>query len=201
MSCSPGSACAPWTGGGWRRTCVWRERRWPNFIIWRWAGPARGGWIHCLQRAPPPQRPAHPHPLTSTNPLPRGDRVEANPAAVPGAGARLGKSLADGRPRAQARSQLGKGPRRALASLLSVAPSRPNGAVVNPRRRVGVARPGRAHANPHGRVAGSRLAGSRLAGRVPVGPLRAKAPRRAVAAGDGRPLTLCDPAAPGPRRS
>jgi hypothetical protein len=47
------------TGGGWRRTCVWRERRWPNFILWRWAGPAQGGWTHCPRN--PPRLPL-PHP-------------------------------------------------------------------------------------------------------------------------------------------
>jgi hypothetical protein len=50
------------TGGGWRRTCVRRERRWPSFIIWRWAGRALGGWIRCrwrtslLQLLPPPRQ-------------------------------------------------------------------------------------------------------------------------------------------------
>ena len=49
------------TGGGWRRTCAWRERRWPSFIIWRWGGPDPAGWTRCPWRALalllPPRRP------------------------------------------------------------------------------------------------------------------------------------------------
>jgi hypothetical protein len=50
------------TGGGWRRTCAWRERRWPSFIIWRWGGPDPAGWTRCPWRAhalllPPRRRP------------------------------------------------------------------------------------------------------------------------------------------------
>ncbi len=45
------------TVGGWRRTCVRRKRRWPSFIIWRWAGPALDGWIRCRWRTSLLQRP------------------------------------------------------------------------------------------------------------------------------------------------
>jgi hypothetical protein len=40
------------TGGGWRRTCFGRGRRWQNFITWKWAGPAPAGWIRCRWRTP-----------------------------------------------------------------------------------------------------------------------------------------------------
>ena len=125
---SPGGACAPRTGGGWRRTRVWRERRWPNFIIWRWAGRALGGWIPCLRRAPrqPLRRPVHsisenPHPASQRPPhpagkLPRGrepggqkkqpenprgrreDRPDAQPVRLPGKVGRRRGRVA-GRPR------------------------------------------------------------------------------------------------------
>jgi hypothetical protein len=45
------------TGGGWRRTCVGRERRWPSFTTWRWAGRALDGWIRCRWIIPLLQRP------------------------------------------------------------------------------------------------------------------------------------------------
>jgi hypothetical protein len=45
------------TGGGWRRTCVGRERRWPSFTTWRWAGRALDGWIRCRWITPLLQRP------------------------------------------------------------------------------------------------------------------------------------------------
>ena len=63
------------TVGGWRRTCVRRKRRWPSFIIWRWAGPALDGWIRCrwrtslLQRPPPHHR--HTTTITNRRPAPR----------------------------------------------------------------------------------------------------------------------------------
>jgi hypothetical protein len=58
------------TSGGLRRIRVRRERRWPNFIIWRWAGPALDGWIRC-----PWSQPLLPHPLPQhPPPLPRPAR-------------------------------------------------------------------------------------------------------------------------------
>ena len=44
---------------------VRRKLRWPNFIIWRWAGRALGGWIPCLRRVLRLHR--APHPLTSVS--------------------------------------------------------------------------------------------------------------------------------------
>jgi hypothetical protein len=50
-----------------------KERRWPTFIIWRWAGLARDGWIRCPRSRPRPPvqlRPGRPvtPPLTLLQP-------------------------------------------------------------------------------------------------------------------------------------
>jgi hypothetical protein len=160
------------TGGGWRRTCVWRERRWPNFIIWRWAGPDQDGWIPCPRKAPRlllprPRR----HPLPSMSPLrldvPRGP---AAPAARPV------RSLPAGQRNGGAKSRPAVVLRR-----LPAEPKRPSGADAG--------RPARAPVNPP-----VQAAGNQPVARAPVLP-RGSGPRR-VAAGGG-----ANPTAPGPRRS
>ena len=122
------------TGGGWRRTCAWRERRWPSFIIWRWAGPAQAGWIRCRWRTPPPRLPPpdlHPS-MTSMSPPrlapvpPRGRRApRRDPGrAAPGRPAPANRRSAPREPRSRpgrapgrrpsgAGPQRGSGPRRA----------------------------------------------------------------------------------------
>jgi hypothetical protein len=63
---TPGRRCSgaprPAAGGA---ALVRRKLRWPNFIIWRWAGRALGGWIPCLRRVLRLHR--VPHPLTSVS--------------------------------------------------------------------------------------------------------------------------------------
>src|SRR5712691_9340882 len=82
------------TVGGSRRICVGRKRRWPSFIIWRWAGPAPGGWTLCrrscpLRRphllSPPRRRPRPPAPRPRARPprRPRNDPRAGRPRPVP----------------------------------------------------------------------------------------------------------------------
>jgi hypothetical protein len=129
----------PETGGGWRRTRVRRKRRWPNFIIWRWAGRALGGWIPCLRRAPrqPLRRPVHsisenlqpasqrpPHPAGKQPEGPREqpknphgrreDRPSVQPVRLPGKVARRRGRVA-GRPRVRRERVAGPRVRRARA--------------------------------------------------------------------------------------
>jgi len=171
----------PETGGGWRRTRVRRKRRWPNFIIWRWAGRALGGWILCLRRAPPlllPRR--HRPPLTLTNPLPADGVRRAWVAVrrgVPGPAQEPGRArkLPNRQPREAGKKPPAREPRRAPAVRLSAAP--------NPPRRVAAARLGRARANHRpGPGAASQPAARARAGRPP-----ASAPRRDGAEGEARP--------------
>ena len=57
------------TAGGLRRTSDRRKRRWPSFIIWRWAGPDPDGWIRFRLEYPPaptPTPPAPPEPTPAT---------------------------------------------------------------------------------------------------------------------------------------
>jgi hypothetical protein len=183
----------PETGGGWRRTRVRRKRRWPNFIIWRWAGRAQGGWIHCLRRALPLRLlRRRRRPLTLMNRLRAGganpEWVEAvpAPAGVPAqvdGRARVagrGRRLPRGRPSAGAGKPPGKALRRAPVVRPSAAPSRP--------RRAAAVRPGRAPANlPPAPEAGNRLAGSPQAARVRAAPRPAVGPRKAGAGGNARP--------------
>ena len=87
------------TGGGWRRTRVRRERRWPSFTLWRWAGPALDGWIRCRWRARPLLLPPRrPHPMA---PL-RSQRRAAGQAPPSRAG-NLPRSRARRAPRGQQR--------------------------------------------------------------------------------------------------
>jgi hypothetical protein len=165
----------PETGGGWRRTRVRRKRRWPNFIIWRWAGRALGGWIHCLRRALPlllPRR--HHHPLASRNPA-----GEVSPAWVPAARQDLRDRVAG-----RARKQPNRRPSEVEEKLPAREPRRaPAAQLRNLPRRVAAARHGRARANhPPGHGAGSQPAGRVRAGRPPAG-----VPRRGGAEGDARP--------------
>jgi hypothetical protein len=160
------------TGGGWRRTCLWRERRWPSFIIWRWAGPAQGGWIHC-PRNPPllllPRR--HRHPSTSMS-LRRHGEARARAPHEP----RPGGSRPAGRRSGRARSLLAKAPKRAPAEPPGKGPNRPSGEPRSRLARVPGVRPARAAAGP-------------ARGRALGGPPRASGPRREVAveAGGGSP--------------
>jgi hypothetical protein len=106
MSHSPGRRSTRLeTGGGWRRTRVREERRWPSFISWRWAGPGRVGWIRCPWRAPPLQLP--PPRLRHSTTLMSRRRLGQNPRADAALPARRQPS---GRPRNPARRQLGKVP-------------------------------------------------------------------------------------------
>jgi len=160
MSHSPVAHARLQTGGGWRRTCVRRERRWPSFIIWRWAGPALDGWIRCRWRAPPlvlpPRLRRHSAILRSPRPavLPRPPGLGAGPARR--------------RPRGQAGSQ----PERA--------PSR----LANPQREQRL--PRKVAGAPHERVpAKPRRAASPPAARARAAQLRRSGLRRD---GDGSPL-------------
>jgi pyruvate/2-oxoglutarate dehydrogenase complex dihydrolipoamide acyltransferase (E2) component len=72
------SAPRPAAGGA---ALVRRKRRWPNFIIWRWAGRALGGWIPCLRRALLPHRP--PARSISRNPHPGNQRLPTGLAVKP----------------------------------------------------------------------------------------------------------------------
>jgi hypothetical protein len=133
------------TGGGWRRTRVRRERRWPSFIIWRWAGPARDGWTRCRWRAPPlllpPRRQPH---MARRKPRQAG----------------LGLHLRAGGParRRPRDRQSGQSPLRKVPAVLK--------AGEHPRRRA-VARPGVAGSRLGARVPAGRPPGN--------GPKRAAA--------------------------
>jgi hypothetical protein len=152
------------TGGGWRRTCAGRERRWPSFIIWRWAGRALDGWIRYrwiipLLQVPVPVPRLQPRSMTATSrhPVPgqlaRGRRLRARegrgslragnqPAGNPPAGSPPGKP-ARSPARNQRNDQRRRGPRSRLAArppgspLASPAGSRPRGAVGAARSAAG----------------------------------------------------------------
>jgi hypothetical protein len=153
-------ASKPAAGGA--ALCVRRERRWPSFIIWRWAGPALDGWIHCPWRAPPlllpPRRRRHTATLKSCR------RRGRDPAAP-------GEDPARRRPRDRLNGPAGRAPRRAAASP----PREPE-----PARRGVAARLGRALAN-HPRVASPR------AGRALAAPRRGNGASRVGAVGGGSP--------------
>jgi hypothetical protein len=117
------------TGGGWRRTCVGRERRWPSFIIWRWAGRALDGWIRCRWRTPLPQLPP---PRRRHSPITKNRR---NAPGLPVREERRPRRLAlKGRPRNPARELGRRAPRRRHEGL-------PPGRVPRSQRR---SPPGRA---------------------------------------------------------
>jgi hypothetical protein len=133
MSHSPGRRSTRLeTGGGWRRTRVREERRWPSFISWRWAGPGLVGWIRCPWRAPPlqlpPPRLRHSTTLMSRRPLGQNPRAGAapharrQPSGPPRNPARRQPEKAPGSPRREPnrpRRPLGRSPPpgRALAGL------------------------------------------------------------------------------------
>jgi hypothetical protein len=172
----------PETGGGWRRTRVRRKRRWPNFIIWRWAGRALGGWIHCLRRAPLLLPRRHRHPSTSTSPRLAGGVSQAWALAAlarqdaPGRGQEAGARRQPNRQPSEAEEKPpARVPRRAPDARLSAAP--------NPPKRVAAARHGRPRADrPPVPVAGSQPVERARAARRPAG-----VPRRDGAEGDARP--------------
>ena len=158
------------TGGGWRRTCAGRERRWPSFIIWRWAGRALVGWIHCRWKTPllhPPPRLRRPM-ATPTSPRP----VAGRPALERRRPRRVApESPPRNRGSDQPRSRLAEGPRRADGD------PRPG----NPRRRA-------AGRRPRGALAGAPSGRNLAAGRRRPSPRPADARRRPRrrAAGDVR---------------
>jgi hypothetical protein len=155
------SAPRPAAGGA---ALVRRKRRWPNFIIWRWAGRALGGWTPCLRRALLPHR--HPVHSISRNPHPGNQRLPtglaANPPRDPAPGAQNGQprnpsgrqvdrpDVRPGRPPAKAAGQHGRAPEQRRAAR-GRAPGQPRGAH------------GRAPEQP--RVARGRAAGQREAPR------------------------------------
>jgi hypothetical protein len=176
------------TGGGWRRTRVRRERRWPSFTLWRWAGPALDGWIRCRWRARPllpPHR--RPHPMA---PL-RSQRRAAG-QAQPGRAGNQPRSRARKAPRRQ------QGRREDRRSVRLVrAPERVARLLV---RRVG--QPSVRLARAPGRVARLLV---RPVGQPSVRPARApgRAASRAANIRFTEPLRLSrePPVAPGPRHS
>jgi hypothetical protein len=160
------------TVGGWRRTCVRRKRRWPSFIIWRWAGPALDGWIRCrwrmflLHRLPP-----HPHStiIASRRPDPGRPVHEKRPPR---------RRLPGSRPRNPARER----------------PRRPPGSP--PPRRPPENQP----ANRLRKVPEEPPSGGNRRGRVRRGRHPGSGQRRA--AGGVRPLISCGPrVGRGPRHS
>jgi hypothetical protein len=182
----------------------WRERRWPSFIIWRWAGPAQDGWIHCLRRAllRIPRTPVHstsrsPHPASQKPPPPHpagnlpGNRGLVAPRRQP--------RNPPGRQQDRAEAPLGRPPAR-------VGPLRARVAEPPRRRHARVARaPGVRHARPRERAA--RLP-ERLDDRLGVRRGRAleKGGGRPgvlsrTAAEDGPSLSPGRPIGPGRRRS
>jgi hypothetical protein len=179
MSVHPVAPARLETGGGWRRTRVRRKRRWPSFIIWKWAGPAQGGWTHCPQKEPLLLRPLHHRRrLTSKSP-PLADVRKTPPA----------------RKEEQERSHP-LALRSGEAERRLVKPRR-KGAGGPPPRRPGKPPSGEAVARLE-RAPGSRLVpgvASRRAARPQVAPPRASGPRRAAAAGGANPI------APGLRRN
>lgn len=171
------SAPRPAAGGA---ALVRRKLRWPNFIIWRWAGRALGGWIPCLRRALRLHR--APRPLTSVSlRLADGesrawvaelvrraahDRVGVAPALATGRERRArsdrlkvaAPSGAEGRPR-------GGEPRRAPAVLRLGVRNPPRGVDGAPLERA-------LAALPLGRGVGSQLGERARAGRPRAGALR-----------------------------
>jgi hypothetical protein len=154
-----------------------RERRWPSFIIWRWAGPAQGGWTHYPRKAPLLPPPRRHHPLISMSHQPAGVR-KRGPARGPGPGG--SRPLVP--PREAPRSRPVRAPRRALAGPPSGRARRLSGVAVPRLARVPGSLPGPAVA-------------SRRHARVAAVPPPASGPRKDGAAGGA------SPGAPGPRRS
>ncbi len=154
------------TVGGWRRTCVRRKRRWPSFILWRWAGPALDGWIRCRWRTPLLRRPLpHPHrtaTITSLRPVPgrpvRRERPPRNrpPESRPGNPARNpARRRQGGAPRRAPRRPPGDPrPRRPPRNRLANRPRRASGGHPSAGNQPGRARPGQGPGSGQRRVAG-----------------------------------------------
>jgi hypothetical protein len=180
------------TGGGLRRIRVRKERRWPTFIIWRWAGPVRAGWTPCLRSLPPPRRPrrqrhppippptARPHPMSGRagqgrrrppeaqrEKPPRQDPGRARSAGV--AALRRPRSAPRGRQAGVGPRRLGVGPRRLAAARRRLVEARNQRAEARSRHAEARSRRGRAR-KPVGGVP-SRPSGP-AAGRPGVGPGR-----------------------------
>lgn len=143
------------TGGGWRRTCAWRERRWPSFISWRWVGPAQAGWIRCRWRTPPLRLPPpdlHPS-MTSMSPprlapvQPRGRRA---PGRVPRRAVPASRPSAPSEPRSQRERAPGRRPSEAAGRRLGNQPVRVPG---SPPKRARGSGPRRAAGGADGRLA------------------------------------------------
>jgi hypothetical protein len=193
------------TGGGWRRTCVWRERRWPNFILWRWAGPAQGGWTHCPRNPPSLPLPGPQGPSISMSRLlavvlvarPPG-RLVAPPVKPPGQ---------PGVQRARLPAKVG----RPLAKPVGPPSVRPASPVVGPRRGAPLVRPPARVVEPlvkrPGQLSAPPVKGpGQLSAPLVKGPGQLSAPRERAPArpGDragGDRLSYPVPARPGPRRS
>jgi hypothetical protein len=164
---SPVARARLYTGGGWRRTCAGRERRWPSFIIWRWAGRALDGWIRCrwitvLLQAPVPL--LHPRLMTATSrhPVPgqhaRGRRLRgrAGPKSLPPGNQPAANPAAGSPPRSPAGNPLNGQRRRAPRNRRANRPpgsrpgspagSRPRGAAAEAQSVAGANRPRRAAA-------------------------------------------------------
>ncbi len=173
---------------------TWRDRRWPSFIIWRWAGRAQVGWTPCPQRVVlllPLLLLRRPHPpsILMSRPPAEGLVERAGRGAVGHEAAGPGGNQPSGRPKAAAASRLARAPRKAPAG-------RPRSRA-NHRSVVAAARHGRAPGSPPAQAAESPLApavGSPLDGRAPAGRPRGSEPRRGVAADASR-------AGPGRQRS
>jgi len=139
------------TGGGWRRTCVRRERRWPSFIIWRWAGPALAGWIRCRWRVPPLRLPPRDLHRSATSMSPR------RPVPAP-------LNPRESAPRRAQRGSRPRGPGDEPRNRLRRAPKRqPEGAPGRRRGRPPVNRPGRAPERPQSGAGRPRGSGQRRA--------------------------------------
>jgi hypothetical protein len=151
-----------------------RERRWPSFIIWRWAGPALGGWTRCRWRIRRVRVP-HRHLPTTTSASPQGEAAADQPAR--------GRRPPESRPAQQnpRKNRPGAAPRRQRSAEPRRAPeNRPR----SPVERLRAGLPGRA---PSGRVEGARAARPRGGSPRAERPLAVRhlgrQPRKGAAAG------------------
>jgi hypothetical protein len=179
---SPGGASSPRDRRRVAPHMRLEERRWPNFILWRWAGPAQGGWIHCPRNPPRLPLPRPHDPSISMSRLPAGRRLVARPP---------GRFVA---PPARPPSQ--PGVRRARLPAKVGKP--PAGPVEPPSAQPAspVGPPGAPLVRPPAKVVGPLV----------KGPGQLSAPRERVPAGPGGQagadrLSLALPARRGPRRS
>jgi hypothetical protein len=151
-----------------------RERRWPSFIIWRWAGPALDGWTRCRWTIPRLRVP-HRH-------LPMTTLASHQGPAEPEPPARERKPPKSRAAHENRRKSLRGGGRRKRPN------EEPRRAPERPRRSLGgnppVDLPGRARRGPVERAQAEqpRAANPRV-GRAPGAPPRAKGPRKVAVPG------------------